>query len=213
MHQHANFKYALANFDRRFERASDGEKGILECKSCTYHKAGDWANGAYPTYYELQLRFYLAVADVNIGAFSSMWGNNPDNDMAFPEITRDKAKEDMIFEKLEYWIWSLEHDVPPTMDNIPTKLALDSLARIYGATMDNEKLTLGDNNWIEYDGIVKEDASDERGTFIDLGMICDNFLDNNVLFAVEQVLDSIEKIKAEIIDIADVEYGIKVGDV
>ena len=81
------------------------------------------------------------------------------------------------------------------------------------ATMDNEKLTLGDNNWIEYDGIVKEDASDERGTFIDLGMICDNFLDNNVLFAVEQVLDSIEKIKAEIIDIADVEYGIKVGDV
>lgn len=79
--------------------------------------------------------------------------------------------------------------------------------------MDNEKLTLGDNNWIEYDGIVKEDASDERGTFIDLGMICDNFLDNNVLFAVEQVLDSIEKIKAEIIDIADVEYGIKVGDV
>lgn len=27
------------------------------------------------------------------------------------------------------------------------------------------------------------------------------------------LLDSIEKIKAEIIDIADVEYGIKVGDV
>lgn len=134
LYQHANFKYALANFDRRFERASDGEKGILECKSCTYHKAGDWANGAFPTYYELQLRFYLAVADVNIGAFSSMWGNNPDNDMAFPEITRDKAKEDMIFEKLEYWIWSLEHDVPPTMDNIPSKLALDSLARIYGAS-------------------------------------------------------------------------------
>ncbi len=57
------------------------------------------------------------------------------------------------------------------------------------------------------------DASDECGTFIDLGMICDNFLDNNVLLAVEQVLDSIEEIKAEIIDVADVEYGIKVGDV
>ena len=134
LYRHANFKYALANFDRRFVRAADGENGILECKSCTYHKAGDWANGAFPLYYEFQLRFYMAVADVNIGAFSAMWGNNPESDMAFPEITRDKAKEDMIFEKLDYWIWSLENDVPPAMDNIPTKLALDSLARIYGAS-------------------------------------------------------------------------------
>lgn len=134
LYQHSDYPYALANFDRRFERASDGEKGILECKSCTYHKAGDWASGAFPLYYEFQLRFYLAVADVNIGAFSAIWGNNPDNDMAFPEITRDKAKEDMIFEKLDQWIWSLENDKPPTMDDIPTKLALESLARIYGAS-------------------------------------------------------------------------------
>lgn len=36
LYQHADHPYALANFDRRFERASDGELGILECKSCTY---------------------------------------------------------------------------------------------------------------------------------------------------------------------------------
>lgn len=36
LYQHADHPYALANFDRRFERASDGEPGILECKSCTY---------------------------------------------------------------------------------------------------------------------------------------------------------------------------------
>ena len=134
MYQHADFPYALADFDRRFIRASDGEPGILECKSCTYRKAGDWANGAYPLYYELQLRFYLAVADVNIGAFSAIWGNNPDNDLATPDIVRDKAKEDMIFERLDQWIWSLEHDKPPTMAGIPSKLALESLARIYGVS-------------------------------------------------------------------------------
>lgn len=134
MYQHADFSYALADFDRRFIRVSDGEPGILECKSCTYRKAGDWANGTYPLYYELQLRFYLAVADVNIGAFSTIWGNNPDNDLATPDIVRDKAKEDMIFERLDQWIWSLEHDKPPTMSGIPSKLALDSLARIYGAS-------------------------------------------------------------------------------
>lgn len=134
LYQHADHPYALANFDRRFIRASDGEPGILECKSCTYHKAGDWAEDAIPLYYELQLRFYLAVADVDIGAFSAVWGNNPDNDLAMPEIVRDRAKEDMIFERLEEWIWSLENDKPPTMQDVKPKLALESLARIYGSS-------------------------------------------------------------------------------
>lgn len=134
LYQHGDHPYALANFDRRFTRASDGEPGILECKSCTYHKAGDWAEDAIPLYYELQLRFYLAVADVDIGAFSAVWGNNPDNDLAMPEIVRDRAKEDMIFERLEEWIWSLENDKPPTMQDVKPKLALESLARIYGSS-------------------------------------------------------------------------------
>lgn len=134
LYQHADHPYALANFDRRFTRASDGEPGILECKSCTYHKAEDWAEDAIPLYYELQLRFYLAVADVGIGAFSAVWGNNPDNDLAMPEIVRDRAKEDMIFERLEEWIWSLENDKPPTMQDVKPKLALESLARIYGSS-------------------------------------------------------------------------------
>ena len=134
LYQHADHPYALANFDRRFNRASDGEPGILECKSCTYRKAGDWGDGAIPLYYELQLRFYLAVADVNIGAFSALWGNNPDNDLAVPEIVRDKAKEDMIFERLDEWNWSLVHDQPPTMSEVAPKLALESRARIYGAS-------------------------------------------------------------------------------
>lgn len=132
LYQHADFPYALANFDRRFVRKSDGESGILECKSTSYHKASAWAGGLYPLYYEFQLRFYLAVADLNIGDFSAIWGNNPDTDLATPGLVRDKKKEDMIFEKLDYWIWSLIHDEPPTMENINSKLALESLARIYG---------------------------------------------------------------------------------
>jgi predicted phage-related endonuclease len=60
-----------------------------------------------------------------------VWGNNPDQDLALPTLERDKVIEDMIFDKLERWIWSLEHDVPPTMDKIPPTLALKSLANIY----------------------------------------------------------------------------------
>ena len=134
LYQHADHPYALANFDRRFTRASDGEDGILECKSSTYHKADHWADGAIPLYYEMQLRFYLSVSDVTHGAFSCIWGNNPENDLAMPEIERDSAKEDMIFERLDEWIWSLENDKPPTMSGVSSSLAMESLARIYGAS-------------------------------------------------------------------------------
>ena len=116
LYQHPDHPYALANIDRRYTRREDGEPGILECKSCTYHKAEDWAEDAIPLYYELQLRFYLAVLDAEYGAFSCIWGNNPETDLAMPEILRDKAKEDMIFDRLDRWIWSLEHDKPPTME-------------------------------------------------------------------------------------------------
>ncbi len=138
MYQHADHPYALADFDRRLVRKSTGEPGILECKSCTYHKAGDWANGAYPLYYEFQLRYYLAVGDVNFGAFSALWGNNPETDLATPTLLRDMAKEDMIFERLDQWIWSLQHDKPPTMADVKPELAMESLARIYGASQSGQ---------------------------------------------------------------------------
>lgn len=133
LYQHADFPYALANFDRRFVRP-DGKKGILECKSTSFHKAEDWAEDGIPIYYEFQLRFYLAVADCEFGDFSCIWGTNPNTDMAMPSLTRDKVKEEMIFERLDQWIWSLKHDKPPTMDDVKPSLALEALARIYGAS-------------------------------------------------------------------------------
>ena len=133
LYQHATLEYALANIDRRYKRKEDGEGGVLECKSLTYHKAADWADGAIPIYYELQLRYYLAVLDEKHGAFSALWGNNPENDLATPHIERVQVKEDIIFEKLDRWIWSLRHDKPPTMEDVQPQLAMDALARIYGA--------------------------------------------------------------------------------
>ena len=129
-----HIRFYLANFDRKYIRASDGDDGILECKSCTYHKADHWADGAIPLYYDFQLRFYLSVGDVQHGAYSCIWGNNPENDLAMPEIERDRAMEDMIFERLDEWIWSLENDKPPTMSGVASSLAMESLARIYGAS-------------------------------------------------------------------------------
>ena len=44
----------------------------------------------------------------------------------------ERTTMDMIFERLDEWIWSLEHDKPPTMSGVAPQLALESLARIYG---------------------------------------------------------------------------------
>ena len=74
------------------------------------------------------------MADVQHGAFSCIWGNNPELDLAMPEIERDRAMEDMIFQRLDEWIWSLDHDVPPNMSGVQSGLAMESLARIYGAS-------------------------------------------------------------------------------
>jgi len=133
LYQHADYPYALANLDRRFTDSS-GTNGILECKSTTYHKASDWRDEAIPIHYEFQLRFYLAVTDTEVGDFACLWGNNPDNDLATPRITRDKFKEEIIFEKLDQWIWSLRNDKPPTMADVDPKLGMEALARIYGAS-------------------------------------------------------------------------------
>jgi putative phage-type endonuclease len=133
LYQHADFPYALANCDFGFIEPS-GANGVLECKSTTYHKASEWYDGAIPVYYEYQLRFYLAVKDAEFGDFACLWGNNPNSDLATPRIIRDKFKEDIIFEKLDRWIWSLKNDKPPDMTDVEPKLAMESLAKIYGAS-------------------------------------------------------------------------------
>lgn len=133
LYQHADYPYALANLDYRMQEPG-GTKGVLECKTTNYHKAEDWSNDAVPYYYELQVRFYLAVMDLEIADICCLWGTNPAKDMATRRITRDSVKEAMIFERLDAFISSLRTSTPPSMADVNPKQALAALARIYGAS-------------------------------------------------------------------------------
>lgn len=74
------------------------------------------------------------------------------------------------------------------------------------------RLLFQNNNWIEYDGnVMRNDTPNAETAFIDLGVICDNLLDNNILYAIWQALDSLEDIKAEIAEVAKMYYGIAGG--
>ncbi len=62
----------------------------------------------------------------------------------------------------------------------------------------NGSLVLDNNNWIEYGGVVFEDGKN-ASQIVDLGMVVDNILDDNVLIAIEQALDSLDDIVKEIL--------------
>ena len=137
LYQHHDHPYALANIDYRV-RESDGAKGILECKTTSWHKAGDWADGAIPHYYELQVRFYMAVMDVDFADIACMWGTNPEIDMAIRRVHRDIDIEAMIFERLDEFVERLRTGTPPTMSGVDSDLALKALARVYGASQPGQ---------------------------------------------------------------------------
>ncbi len=63
---------------------------------------------------------------------------------------------------------------------------------------DSGRLWLDYGNWIEYDGIVLKNESDKTGTFVDLGIIVDNILDDNILKAIDEALDRCTEIVNEI---------------
>ena len=67
--------------------------------------------------------------------------------------------------------------------------------------IEQNRLRLDNNNWIEYDGYVL-DKNTGKMEFVDLGMIVDNIVDDDILIAINEVLDSLEQVKEEILWVA-----------
>jgi len=132
MYQHSDYPYALANLDYQIREAS-GERGILECKTTSWHRAGDWADDAIPPHYKLQVQYYLAVMDLEFADIACLWGTNALEDMVIRRVNRDRDIENMIFQRLSEFIERLRTDDPPTMAGVDPELALKALARVYGA--------------------------------------------------------------------------------
>ena len=136
LYQHADYPYALANLDYRVLGA-DGY-GVLDCKTTSWRNAEAWADDAIPHQYELQVRFYMAVMDLEYAALACMWGFEADKEMAIRRVTRDRDTEAIIFERLGEFIERLRTDNPPTMADVNPELAMKDLARIYGASQPGQ---------------------------------------------------------------------------
>ena len=103
MYQHPLFPFMLADVDR-FVTLPDGEKAILECKTAHYNMRYLWANGSVPRHYELQVRHYMSVMNIDVAFIACLFSNNED-DFVWQRIDRDLDDEENTIGLLEsFWV-------------------------------------------------------------------------------------------------------------
>ena len=125
MFSHPLYPFMRADVDR-FVIDENGRTGILECKTTNYQNKDAWAGEKYPYQYELQIRHYMAVMNLDFAYIACLWGNS-ENDFAYRYVERDLEFEDEIIEAEQYfWEEYIEKRVEPEFAGKPD-LALQCL--------------------------------------------------------------------------------------
>lgn len=142
MYQHPLFPFLIADVDR-FVTLPDGRTALLECKTAHYDVQYLWANGAVPRHYELQVRHYMAVMNIDV-AFIACLFSNSEADFVWQRIDRDlDEEENNILQLRGFWEnYVLKRTEPPLTEK--PDLVLDVLSRYYGpADKGQPSVTIG----------------------------------------------------------------------
>lgn len=112
MFTHPLYPFMRADVDR-FVITKDGKKGILECKTTNWQNRDAWDDEKYPYQYELQIRHYMAVMNLDFAYIACLWGNN-ENDFTYRYVERDYEIEDEIIEmEQNFWEEYIQKKVEP----------------------------------------------------------------------------------------------------
>ncbi len=141
MFSHPKYPFMRADVDY-FVELPDGTRGILECKTTNYQNRDAWDDEKFPYQYELQIRHYMAVMNLDFCYIACLWGNN-EKDFTYRYVERDYDFEDQIIEAEEYfWEEYVTKRIEPTFVEKPD-MALKCLASfIGGADTDASRLTI-----------------------------------------------------------------------
>ena len=135
MYQHPNFPFMLADVDR-FIHLPDGRTAILECKTAHYDTMFKWANDAVPRHYELQVRHYMSVMNIDVAYIACLFSNN-ENDFVWRKIERDlDEEENTILQLQDFWQNNVLARVEPPLTE-KGDMVLDVLRRYYGPADKN----------------------------------------------------------------------------
>lgn len=136
MYQHPIFPFLIADVDR-FVMLLDGRKAILECKTAHYDMQFKWANGSVPRHYELQVRHYMAVMNIDVAFIACLFSNN-ENDFVWQKIEGDLDEEENTIMELEaFWRNHVLARVEPPLVEKPDAV-LESLRRYFGPADKSE---------------------------------------------------------------------------
>lgn len=107
---HPKYPFMGANLDREIV----GEKALLECKTASEYKSGDWENGV-PDHYYYQVQHYLAVTGYEKAYIAALVGGNK---FYIREIERnDLAIDILIEEEKNFWENHVIPKIPPEVDS------------------------------------------------------------------------------------------------
>ena len=130
MFAHPDYPYMLANVDY-FITLPDGRTAILECKTSSSHAKEKWDDGAVPFNYELQVRHYMSVMNVDVAFIACLYGNN-ESDFVWRRIERDMDFEaDIIAVEENFWMNHVLTNVEPAYTE-SGDLVLQSIRNFYG---------------------------------------------------------------------------------
>ena len=130
MYQHPLYPFLIADVDR-FIELPDGKRAILECKTAHFDMMFKWANGAVPRHYEMQVRHYMAVMNIDVAYIACLFSNN-ENDFVWQRIDRDLEEEESTILQLEsFWNNNVLARVEPPFVEKPD-IVLDVLRRYFG---------------------------------------------------------------------------------
>lgn len=130
MFRHPLFPWMQADVDY-FIETSNGNQGILECKTSNPNNKEKWANDSVPLNYEWQCRHYMAVMNLDFVWIACLFSNT-DNDFVMRKIERDLDIEaDMIAAEDDFWNGYVQPGVEPPYTE-KGDLVLESIRKHYG---------------------------------------------------------------------------------
>lgn len=151
MYQHGDFDeetgeflypFAVANLDRII--TINGKRGILECKTLY---AGDkvskalWRSGQVPIYYELQVRYYMEIMNLDYCVVSCLWGTSP-ADMAVIIVRRNFEKGKLLMETVKHFANAVLGLEEPVFEDCDPYLLSDYYTRKFGEVEEKETVEL-----------------------------------------------------------------------
>lgn len=109
--QHSEHPWMMANLDRTVGKGK--ELAILECKTAGHFAAGDWADGATPESYQMQVAWYMAVTGIKKAFIAVLIAGQR---FEWRELKHDQDVEDHLI-TIGSAFWQLVEDrTAPAMD-------------------------------------------------------------------------------------------------